>query len=294
MKSMTGFGRGECEKLGRQFTVEIKTVNHRYLEPSIRMPHQFQALEATVRGILKERIARGKADISIRYTNHSDEQGTVWVNETKLAEYVSALRKAGEAVGLTDDLALSKVLNLPGVVESEMAEEDLDEIKVILTEALGMAIDDLDAMRIREGETLKLDFQAKLNELEEHVNEIEKIAPRVVEGYKARLYERMDQYLDKAKAQQLDDGRLETEVTLFADRCCIDEELTRLHSHIKQYRQLIANKEPIGRQLDFLTQELNRESNTIASKSNDLDITRHALAMKNIIEKIREQIQNIE
>ncbi len=294
MKSMTGFGRGECEKLGRQFTVEIKTVNHRYLEPSIRMPHQFQALEATVRGILKERIARGKADISIRYTNHSDEQGTVWVNETKLAEYVSALRKAGEAVGLTDDLALSKVLNLPGVVESEMAEEDLDEIKVILTEALGMAIDDLDAMRLREGETLKLDFQAKLNELEEHVNEIEKIAPRVVEGYKARLYERMDQYLDKAKAQQLDDGRLETEVTLFADRCCIDEELTRLHSHIKQYRQLIAKKEPIGRQLDFLTQELNRESNTIASKSNDLDITRHALAMKNIIEKIREQIQNIE
>jgi len=126
------------------------------------------------------------------------------------------------------------------------------------------------------------------------VVEIEKIAPRVVEGYKARLYERMDQYLDKAKTQQLDESRLETEVTLFADRCCIDEELTRLHSHIKQYRQLIEKKEPIGRQLDFLTQELNRESNTIASKSNDLDITRHALAMKNIVEKIREQIQNIE
>lgn len=294
MKSMTGFGRGECEKLGRQFTVEIKTVNHRYLEPNIRMPHQFQALEASIRAIMKERIARGKADVSIRYTNHSDDQGTVWVNETKLSEYVSALRKAAENVGLTDDLALSKVLNLPGVVESEMAEEDLEEIKVILTEALDLAINDLDAMRLREGETLKLDFKSKLDELEEHVVEIEKIAPRVVEGYKTRLYERMDQYLDKAKTQQLDDGRLETEVTLFADRCCIDEELTRLHSHIKQYRQLIEKKEPIGRQLDFLTQELNRESNTIASKSNDLEITRHALAMKNIVEKIREQIQNIE
>ncbi len=294
MKSMTGFGRGECEKLGRQFTVEIKTVNHRYLEPNIRMPHQFQALEASIRAIMKERIARGKADVSIRYTNHSDDQGTVWVNETKLSEYVSALRKAAENVGLTDDLALSKVLNLPGVVESEMAEEDLEEIKVILTEALDLAIDDLDAMRLREGETLKLDFKSKLDELEEHVVEIEKIAPRVVEGYKTRLYERMDQYLDKAKTQQLDEGRLETEVTLFADRCCIDEELTRLHSHIKQYRQLIEKKEPIGRQLDFLTQELNRESNTIASKSNDLEITRHALAMKNIVEKIREQIQNIE
>ncbi len=294
MKSMTGFGRGECEKLGRQFTVEIKTVNHRYLEPNIRMPHQFQALEASIRAIMKERIARGKADVSIRYTNHSDDQGTVWVNETKLSEYVSALRKAAENVGLTDDLALSKVLNLPGVVESEMAEEDLEEIKVILTEALDLAIDDLDAMRLREGETLKLDFKSKLDELEEHVLEIEEIAPRVVEGYKTRLYERMDQYLDKAKTQQLDEGRLETEVTLFADRCCIDEELTRLHSHIKQYRQLIEKKEPIGRQLDFLTQELNRESNTIASKSNDLEITRHALAMKNIVEKIREQIQNIE
>ncbi|MBQ4187676.1 MAG: YicC family protein [Firmicutes bacterium] len=294
MKSMTGFGRGECEKLGRQFTVEIKTVNHRYLEPNIRMPHQFQALEASIRAIMKERIARGKADVSIRYTNHSDDQGTVWVNETKLSEYVSALRKAAENVGLTDDLALSKVLNLPGVVESEMAEEDLEEIKVILTEALDLAINDLDAMRLREGETLKLDFKSKLDELEEHVVEIEKIAPRVVEGYKTRLYERMDQYLDKAKTQQLDEGRLETEVTLFADRCCIDEELTRLHSHIKQYRQLIEKKEPIGRQLDFLTQELNRESNTIASKSNDLEITRHALAMKNIVEKIREQIQNIE
>ena len=294
MKSMTGFGRGECEKLGRQFTVEIKTVNHRYLEPNIRMPHQFQALEASIRAIMKERIARGKADVSIRYTNHSDDQGTVWVNETKLSEYVSALRKAAENVGLTDDLALSKVLNLPGVVESEMAEEDLEEIQVILTEALDLAINDLDAMRLREGETLKLDFKSKLDELEEHVVEIEKIAPRVVEGYKTRLYERMDQYLDKAKTQQLDEGRLETEVTLFADRCCIDEELTRLHSHIKQYRQLIEKKEPIGRQLDFLTQELNRESNTIASKSNDLEITRHALAMKNIVEKIREQIQNIE
>ncbi len=294
MKSMTGFGRGECEKLGRQFTVEIKTVNHRYLEPNIRMPHQFQALEASIRAIMKERIARGKADVSIRYTNHSDDQGTVWVNETKLSEYVTALRKAAENVGLTDDLALSKVLNLPGVVESEMAEEDLEEIKVILTEALDLAINDLDAMRLREGETLKLDFKSKLDELEEHVVEIEKIAPRVVEGYKTRLYERMDQYLDKAKTQQLDEGRLETEVTLFADRCCIDEELTRLHSHIKQYRQLIEKKEPIGRQLDFLTQELNRESNTIASKSNDLEITRHALAMKNIVEKIREQIQNIE
>lgn len=294
MKSMTGFGRGECEKLGRQFTVEIKTVNHRYLEPNIRMPHQFQALEASIRAIMKERIARGKADVSIRYTNHSDDQGTVWVNETKLSEYVTALRKAAENVGLTDDLALSKVLNLPGVVESEMAEEDLEEIKVILTEALDLAINDLDAMRLREGETLKLDFKSKLDELEEHVVEIEKIAPRVVEGYKTRLYERMDQYLDKAKTQQLDEGRLETEVTLFADRCCIDEELTRLHSHIKQYRQLIEKKEPIGRQLDFLTQELNRESNTIASKSNDLEITRHALAMKNIVEKIREQIKNIE
>lgn len=294
MKSMTGFGRGEREENGKTFTVEIKTVNSRFLENNIRMPHMFNALENDVRKVVKERVSRGKADLSIRYINHSDEQGSVWVNKAKLAEYVQAFREAGSEQGLTDDLTLSVIMNLPGVIENEMAEEDMDEIRPLLLKALEISLDDLDAMRLREGEILKDDFKAKLDELEAHVNAIEVQAPTVVSDYKTKLYERMEKFLDKEKMPSLDDGRLESEVTIFADRCCIDEEITRLHSHIRQYRQIIEKKEPIGRQLDFLTQELNRESNTIASKSNDIEITRHALAMKNIVEKIREQIQNIE
>lgn len=294
MKSMTGFGRGEREENGKTFTVEIKTVNSRFLENNIRMPHMFNALENDVRKVVKERVSRGKADLSIRYINHSDEQGSVWVNKAKLAEYVQAFREAGSEQGLTDDLTLSVIMNLPGVIENEMAEEDMEEIRPLLLKALEISLDDLDAMRLREGEILKDDFKAKLDELEAHVNAIEVQAPTVVSDYKTKLYERMEKFLDKEKMPSLDDGRLESEVTIFADRCCIDEEITRLHSHIRQYRQIIEKKEPIGRQLDFLTQELNRESNTIASKSNDIEITRHALAMKNIVEKIREQIQNIE
>lgn len=291
---MTGFGRGEREQSGHQFTIEIKTVNHRYLESNLRMPHQFNALESKVRSSVKERVARGKADISIRYTNHSDEQGSVWVNTAKMEEYVKALSEAAEKFGLENDLKMSNIVSLPGVVESETAEEDLEVIEPVLIGALMDAIDDLDVMRLREGETLKEDFHSKLNELEDHVIKVEAIAPNVVEGYKTRLYARMDEYLDKAKLQQIDTARLEQEVTIFSDKCCIDEELTRLHSHIRQYREIIEKTEPVGRQLDFLTQELNRECNTIASKSNDLEITRHALAMKNVVEKIREQIQNIE
>lgn len=294
MRSMTGFGRGEKEANGHQFTIEIKTVNSRYLETNLRIPHQFNALEASVRAIMKERIARGKADVSIRYVNHSDDQGSIWVNTIKMGEYVKALSEAAEQFGLENDLKMSNLVNLPGVVESEAADEDLETIAPVLKDALNEAIDNLNAMRLKEGEILKEDFALKLTELEDHVIAVEQMAPTVVSGYKEKLYARMDEYLDKAKLQQIDTARLEQEVTIFSDKCCIDEELTRLHSHIRQYREIIEKKEPIGRQLDFLTQELNRECNTIASKSNDLEITRHALAMKNIVEKIREQIQNIE
>lgn len=294
MKSMTGFGRGEWEENGRAFTVEIKTVNHRYLECSIRMPHEFNALESKVRQTIKERIARGKTDVSIRYQNHSEDQGNIWINETKLKDYVTALRESAKDLGLEDDLKLSNVVSLPGVVETESTKEDLDSIWEILEKALDLSLTDLNTMREREGLTLSKDFEQKLNELDENVEAIKTLAPGVVEGYKEKLYARIQEHLDKTKMPELDEGRLEVEVTLFSDRCCIDEEITRLGSHIRQYRQIIQKKESVGRQLDFLTQELNRESNTIASKSNDLSITRHALAMKNIIEKIREQVQNIE
>lgn len=294
MKSMTGFGRGEKEVQGHVFTVEVKTVNHRYLESSIRLSRKLSALEGKVRGILKERISRGKTDVFINYANHSQEQGSIWINDVRLAEYVRALREQAKSHGLEDDLKLSHVLQLPEVMETEEAQTDLEALEPILTEALGQALDELNAMREREGENLKKDFQEKLSELETLVGQIQERAPLVVQEYKEKLYGRIQEHLDKNKVPEMDEGRLEMEVTLFADRCCIDEELTRLGSHIRQYRQTLEKKEPIGRQLDFLTQELNRETNTIASKSNDLTVTQCALAMKNVIEKIREQIQNIE
>ena len=294
MKSMTGFGRGEKEVQGHVFTVEVKTVNHRYLESSIRLSRKLNALESKVRSVLKEKISRGKTDVFINYANHSQQQGSVWINDVKLAEYLKVLREQAQNYGLEDDLKLSHVLQLPEVMETEENQTNLEELEPILVGALTEALDQLSIMREKEGENLKKDFQEKLSELEALVAQIQERAPLVVQEYKEKLYNRIQEHLDKHKVPEFDEGRLEVEITMFADRCCIDEELTRLGSHIRQYRQTLEKKEPIGRQLDFLTQELNRETNTSASKSNDLTITQCALNMKNVIEKIREQIQNIE
>ena len=294
MKSMTGFGRGEAEDQGRLFVVEIKTVNNRFLETNVRIGRQLSALELMVRNQIRSRLSRGKVDVSIQYENHSDQQGQVWINQAKMKAYVENLRQAAAEAGVEDDLKLSHLLALPDVIESKPADDDPEALGALLEKALGQALDHLEEMREKEGETLHKDFSDKLDQLEAIVVTVEERAPLVVTNYKEKLYARLDQYLDPEKTAEVDPGRLETEITIFSDRCCIDEELTRLHSHIGQFRQLLKSQEPVGRQLDFLTQELNRETNTIASKSNDLEITRNALAMKNLIEKIREQIQNIE
>ena len=294
MKSMTGFGRGEAEDQGRLFVVEIKTVNNRFLATHVRIGRQLSALELMVRDQIRSRLSRGKVDVSIQYENHSDQQGQVWINQAKMKAYVENLRQAAAEAGVEDDLKLSHLLALPDVIESKPADDDPEALGALLEKALGQALDHLEEMREKEGETLHKDFSDKLDQLEAIVVTVEERAPLVVTNYKEKLYARLDQYLDPEKTAEVDPGRLETEITIFSDRCCIDEELTRLHSHIGQFRQLLKSQEPVGRQLDFLTQELNRETNTIASKSNDLEITRNALAMKNLIEKIREQIQNIE
>ena len=294
MKSMTGYGRGTSEAGGRIFTVEIKTVNHRYLEPSIRLPRKLFALEGELRALLKERIVRGKTDVFVNYENHSDEQGEVWLNSARLGEYVAALRKEGEKYGLRDDLSVSSILRIPDVMETEELEEDEELLKKLLLEAAGAALDALDRMREKEGAALRDDILVKIAALEASREKILARAPLVVSDYRDRLNSRVGELLDPETLKGLDPARLAQEVTLFSDKCCIDEELTRLASHFAQFRQILSQKEAAGKKLDFLTQELNRETNTIASKSNDLAITQEALAMKNEIEKIREQIQNLE
>ena len=294
MKSMTGYGRGESQREGRIFTVEIKTVNHRYFEPSIRMSRKLAPLEGYLRSVLKERIARGKTDVFVTYENHSEEQGEVWINSARLGEYLTALRREGEKYGLQDDLTLSQVLRMPEVLSAQDLEEDEDLLKSLLTEATEQALSSLDEMREKEGDSLKRDLEEKISALAASREKIAARAPLVVQEYRERLYARIRELLDQETLREADSSRLEQEITIFSDRCCIDEELTRLNSHFSQFRQIMNQQGPVGRKLDFLTQELNRETNTIASKSNDLEITREALAMKNEIEKIREQIQNLE
>ncbi len=294
MKSMTGYGRGEAVSGGRIFTVEIKTVNHRFFEPSVRMPRKLMALEATLRQALKERIVRGKTDVFVTYENHSDEQGEVWLNSARLGEYIMALREEGARYGLSDDLSVSSILRIPDVLETEELQEDEELLTSLLLEACTKALDALDVMREKEGENLRRDILDKIASLEQARSRIAERAPFVVSDYRERLRARMEELMAPEVWRSLDATRLAQEVTLFSDKCCIDEELTRLSSHFAQFRQILSQKEPAGKKLDFLTQELNRETNTIASKSNDLDITREALAMKNEIEKIREQIQNLE
>ena len=294
MKSMTGYGRGESQREGRIFTVEIKTVNHRYFEPSIRMSRKLAPLEGYLRSVLKERIARGKTDVFVTYENHSEEQGEVWINSARLGEYLTALRREGEKYGLQDDLTLSQVLRMPEVLSAQDLEEDEDLLKSLLTEATEQALSSLDEMREKEGDSLKRDLEEKISALAASREKIAARAPLVVQEYRERLYARIRELLDQETLREADSSRLEQEITIFSDRCCIDEELTRLNSHFSQFRQIMNQQGPVGRKLDFLTQELNRETNTIASKFNDLEITREALAMKNEIEKIREQIQNLE
>lgn len=292
MKSMTGFGRGEAELSGRSVTAEVRSVNHRYLETNVRISHALSALEQKVRGQIKEKLSRGKVDVFISYANHSDDQGEVWVNEPRLLQAVEALREAGKKVSLTDDLTLSSLLSLPDLLGTERKAEDTEALWELVQKALSEALSHMVSMREEEGAALQKDFREKLSELEEQVRLCEERGPLLKEEYRNRLKERLETLLEKPSA--LDEGRLEMEVTLFADKACIDEELTRLRSHISQFGKLLEQKDPVGRQLDFLTQELNREANTIASKASDLAITQAALAMKNCVEKIREQVQNVE
>ena len=293
-RSMTGFGRGEFALEGKRFTVEIKTGNHRYFEPNIRISRKISSLEPSVRDMLKRWISRGKVDVYINYEDDGALTGSVLVNEALLGEYVEALRKAGSPLGLADDLSLSHILSFPEVLKAHAVIEDEAYIESLLMQALTEALNNLTAMREKEGGAIRRDLLDKLDAMSQLVEEIKQRAPMVVRNYRDKLRARVEELLDETKLPSLDPGRLETEVTLFADRCCIDEELTRLSSHIQQFRQALDLKEASGRKLDFLTQELNREANTIASKSNDLEITRAALGMKNEIEKIREQIQNLE
>ena len=291
MNSMTGYGKGVASHDGRELTVELKSVNHRFLDIGLRVPRVLSCTEDTIRKVLKDRISRGHVDVFLNYRNTRSDAKTVHV-DTQLAEaYVAAARAIPVTLGLRDDLTLATVLKLPDVTEIVAADEDADALMQLAEEATNAACDELAKMRALEGERLKAALLLGVDRMAGYRETILARAPFVTEDYRKKLTERIEQVLTDT---EIDRARLATEIALFADRACIDEELVRLESHIVQFRAYLEAKEPIGRQMDFLIQEMNRECNTIGSKANDAELTGAVLLCKAEIEKLREQIQNIE
>ena len=291
IKSMTGFGRCEVLKDSRKFTVELKSVNHRYLDVNIRMPKKLNFFETSIRTLLKSYADRGKVDIFITYEDLSQSQVSVKYNAALAAEYLKYLNQMAEEFSLDNDVRVSTLSRYPEVFTMEECSEDEDELWNGLKEALEGAFSQFVEMRTKEGERLKEDILLKLDLLSEQIRFIEERSPQIIAEYRTKLEEKMRELLEDT---QIDDNRIAAEVILFPYKICTDEEVVRLKSHIQHMKETLEESNGIGRKLDFIAQEMNREANTILSKANDLDISNRAISLKTEIEKIREQIQNIE
>ena len=291
IKSMTGYGRGEFEKGGRKFIVEMRAVNHRYGDISVKFPRFMMFLEDRIKKTASAEIIRGKVDIYINFESSYEGDTEVIFNENLADSYMEKLAEMEKRYGISGADKLSLAAKYPDVIKSEKAEEDMDVLWEILLPALKEALEKFTQMRAEEGEALKDDILEKNKNIALLLGEIEEKAPLVAEDYRQKLMQRLALLLDET---EIDEQRILTEVTIFADKACIDEEITRLKSHIAQLEKILADGGQAGRKLDFLVQEMNREANTIGSKSNNMDITRRVVEIKSEIEKIREQVQNIE
>ena len=291
MNSMTGYGKGTAARDGRELTVELKSVNHRFLDVSMRLPRLLSCIEDPLRAAIGARLSRGHVDVFVNYRNTRSDAKTVRVDAALLSAYVKAANEANETLGLSNDLTLSNVLRLPDVTEIVPADEDTDALVSLAVEAANLALDGMIVMRKAEGERLKAALNGGVDQMDAYRGQILARAPFVAEDYRKKLNERIESVLSDA---EIDRARLATEIALFADRCCIDEELVRLKSHIAQFRQYLVSEQPVGRNMDFIVQEMNRECNTIGSKANDAELTKAVLDCKAEIEKLREQIQNVE
>lgn len=291
VNSMTGFGRGIVEENGRRFSVEIKSVNNRYLDLNIKLPRQLNELEDRVRKYIASRISRGKIDIYINQEKFNEEDISANVDEKVADAYYNALAALKKRFKLKDDITLSLMSRMPDVINVDKKEDDIDEVWETLLKALDMAINMLVDMRLKEGLKLSKDITLRCDVIYGKVLEIEKRSPEMVDEFRGKILLRVKDFL---KEVEVDEARLLNEVAFFSDKCNITEEIVRLKSHIEQFKNAFNLDEPIGRKLDFLIQEMNREINTIGSKSNDLAITNLVVEVKSELEKIREQIQNIE
>lgn len=291
VKSMTGFGRCETEENNKHITVEVKAVNHRYLDLNIKCPKKFYGFEARIRNIFKEYAERGKVDIFISYEDLSEENVSIRYNREVAATYLKYLREMKDDFGLDDDIRVSTLSRYPEVFVMGEQEEDEEEIWVYLEKTLRGAFANFVSARESEGANLKKDLLGKLDTVENIAMFIEEKSPLIISQYREKINARVKEILGEVK---VDESRLLTEVTIFADKICVDEEVVRLKSHVKAMREAMNAPESVGRKLDFLAQEMNRESNTILSKTTDMEISDKGITLKTEIEKIREQIQNIE
>ena len=291
IKSMTGFGRCEFTDEKRKFTVELKSVNHRYLDINIKMPKKLNFFESSIRALLKEYIERGKVDVYITYEDYTEDNYALKYNSALAAQYLDYLNRMAEEFGLENDIRVSNLSRYPDVLVMEEQDVDEQELWDGLERALRGACEQFVASRIKEGENLKIDLIDKLDHMISYVDFIEKRSPQIMEEYHRRLEDKIKEILGD---RQMDDGRIATEVTIYADKVCVDEETVRLRSHINTTKETLLEGGSIGRKLDFIAQEMNREANTILSKANNIEISDTGINLKTSIEKVREQIQNIE
>lgn len=291
MHSMTGYGKGVSKRDGKTITIEIKTVNHRFLDCNIKLPRNFLFVEDRVKKAVSSAISRGHVDLYLTYEQSSTDEGAYTVDLELANNYLTAVRQLENGTGLANDVTLSTLLRVGDIVTRQQSVEDEDLLAEMTLEAASEALVNLKVMREKEGQSQKADIASKLGTIEACLGRIKEFAPKVVEDYRELLNARIAEVVEPSL---VDKQRLATEVALYADHCAIDEEITRLSTHISNMRSLLEATEPVGRKMDFLVQEFNRETNTIGSKANDMRITKEVLAIKNEIEKMREQAANIE
>ena len=288
---MTGYGRGARIVDGRDLTIELKSVNHRFLDLAFRMPRSFACLEDSLRQLMQSRLSRGHIDVFVTYRNLRDDSKSVAVDHALLNAYRTAMQEMSGLTGLEDNARLTDYARMPDVLRVDEAEEDRDALKALALDCMNDAIDELLAMRVKEGERMGADIEARLCNIEKLTVGVAARAPQVVEEYRVRLTQRVTEIME---GQPVDLARITQEVAMYCDRVNIDEEIARMHSHIKGMRDAIASGAAVGRKLDFIVQEMNREANTMGSKASDIELVSHVVNLKSEIEKIREQVQNIE
>lgn len=291
VSSMTGYGKHTEILSGREITVEIKSVNHRFFEFSARIPRAYGFLEEKIKSYVQSRVSRGKIEVGISVINVETADTKISVNESVAKGYIDALRELCEPLGVCDDIRLSTVVRFPDVFTVTKGDTDEEMLWADVKSVAEKSVDAFVNMRRREGEKLKSDLLCRLVNIEKLVAEVEARSPQRVAEYRERLYKKISEVL---QSSSIDENRIITEVAIFADKVAVDEETVRLHSHIEQFREILEYNEPIGKKLDFLIQEFNREANTIGSKCQDAEGARYVVGIKAEIEKIREQIQNVE